>query len=206
MSAQTTSSAPAPDDSRTAHALDGLGVRSARVADLPALAQLLVRCTPRTRLGWYGRGGCVLPLALQEAWLAEPGALVVREGRGRLVAVAALRPATCTGAVEPIASAVELLVHDAWQRRGIGTALVRRLAVASLASGRTELQAAPGTDRAAADRLLCALAAEVGARPRIQRHAHGRCPRVHLTERGLRAVASDPDGAGAWDGLAPVGG
>lgn len=167
-----------------------LTARPARVADLPALAQLLVRSSPRTRLGWYGRGGGVLPLAQQEAWLAEPGGLVVEEARGRVVAVAALRPATCTGQDDPIASSIEMLVHDAWQRRGIGTALVRSLAAASHAQGRTELQVSPGVDGAAADRLLHALAAHLGGRPRLQRHEHGRCPRVHLSDRTVTALVA----------------
>ena len=174
-----------------------LGVRPARVADLPGLAQLLVRCSPSTRLGWYGRGGGVLPLAQQEAWLAEPGGLVVEGAPGRLVAVAALRPAACTGQVDPIASSIELLVHDGWQRRGIGSALVRHLAATSHALGRSEVQVSPAVDRAASDRLLTGLAAQLGGRLRAQHHGHGRCPRVHVSDRTAGALLTPSGGAGS---------
>ncbi len=161
-----------------------LVVRPARVQDLPSLAQLLVRCSPTTRLGWSGRGGTVLPLAQQEAWLREPGGVVVERAPGRLVAVGALRPATCTGQDDPIAGAVELLVHDAWQRRGIGSTLVDHFAGALLLTGRTELQVHPDADPVAAQALLTGL----GARVRGQRHAHGRCPRVHVSRSALDGV------------------
>lgn len=161
-----------------------LSVRPARVQDLPALAQLLVRCSPTTRLGWSGRGGTVLPLAQQEAWLRQPGGVVVERAPGRLVAVGALRPATCTGEEDPIAGAVELLVHDAWQRRGIGSTLVEHFAGALLLMGRTELQVHPDADPVAAQALLTGL----GARVRGQRHAHGRCPRVHVSRSALDGV------------------
>ncbi|PWJ55852.1 Ribosomal protein S18 acetylase RimI [Quadrisphaera granulorum] len=158
-----------------------LVVRPARAQDLPALAGLLVRCSPTTRLGWSGRGGTVLPLVQQEAWLREPGAVIVESSPGRAVAVGALRPATCTGEDDPIAGAVEVLVHDAWQRRGIGSALVAHFAGALLVQGRTELQVNPDADPVAAQALLSGL----GARVRGQRHAHGRCPRVHVPRTAL---------------------
>lgn len=161
-----------------------LVVRPSRPQDLPSLAQLLVRCSPTTRLGWSGRGGTVLPLAQQEAWLREPGGVVVERAPGRLVAVGALRPATCTGEDDPIAGAVELLVHDAWQRRGIGSTLVEHFAGALLLMGRTELQVHPDADPVAAQALLSGL----GGRVRGQRHAHGRCPRVHVARSALDGV------------------
>lgn len=196
MSAQTISST-IPTQRRGS----AVAVRPARTADLPALAQLLVRCSPMTRLGWYGRGGGVLPLALQESWLAEEGGLVVEAAPGRLVAVAALRPATCTGVDDPIASSVEVMVHDGWQGRGIGTALLSQMAVTSLEAGRTELQLSPVVDETAGERLLTHLATRMGARPRGQRHDHGRCPRVHLSARALGVLTSSiptPDRTGAW--------
>jgi ribosomal protein S18 acetylase RimI-like enzyme len=126
----------------------------------------------------------VLPLAQQEAWLRQPGGVVVERAPGRLVAVGALRPATCTGEDDPIAGAVELLVHDAWQRRGIGSTLVEHFAGALLLVGRTELQVHPDADPVAAQALLTGL----GARVRGQRHAHGRCPRVHVSRSALDGV------------------
>ena len=168
-------------------------VRPARRADLPGLARLLVACSPTTRLGWYGRGGGVLPLAQQEAWLSLPTSLVVEALPGRLVAVAALRAATCSGQVDPIASTVEVMVHDRWQRRGVATALVRHLAGVSLAAGRTELQVCPDSDAVAGAALLAALAERVGGRARAQHHPHGRCVRVHLPGRSAPVLAATDD-------------
>lgn len=165
-------------------------VRGARPSDLPGLARLLVACSPTTRLGWYGRGGGVLPLAQQEAWLSRPGTLVVEAAPGRLVAVAALRPATCSGQPDPIVSTAEMLVHDRWQRRGLATTLVRHLAGVSLASGRTELQACPDGDAVAGAGLLTVLAEHVGGRARAQNHPHGRCVRVHLPARSAPLLAA----------------
>lgn len=189
---------PAADPSAGAGGLAGSGtlpvtVRRARRADLPGLARLLVACSPTTRLGWYGRGGGVLPLAQQEAWLSRPGTLVVEAAPGRLVAVAALRAATCSGQADPIASTVEALVHDRWQRRGVATALLRHLAGVSLAAGRTELQVCPDGDAVAGDGLLTALAGHVGGRARAQSHPHGRCVRVHLPVRAAPALAVTDD-------------
>ena len=176
-----------------AHAALPVTVRPARRADLPGLARLLVACSPTTRLGWYGRGGGVLPLAQQEAWLDRPGSLVVEAVPGRLVAVAALRAATCSGQVDPIASTVEVLVHDRWQRRGVATALLRHLAGVSLAAGRTELQVCPDSDAVAGAGLLTALAGCVGGRARAQQHPHGRCVRVHLPGRSAPVLAATHD-------------
>ena len=179
------------EDARTPDAPAALPVtvRPARRADLPGLARLLVGCSPTTRLGWYGRGGGVLPLAQQEAWLARPGSVVV-EAPGRLVAVAALRAATCSGQADPIASTVEVVVHDRWQRRGVATALLRHLAGVSLAAGRTELQVCPDGDAVAGAGLLTALATCVGGRARAQHHPHGRCVRVHLPGRSATVLAA----------------
>lgn len=164
-------------------------VRGARRSDLPGLARLLVGSSPTTRLGWYGRGGGVLPLAQQEAWLSRPGTLVVETAPGRLLAVAALRAATCSGQDDPIASTAEMLVHDRWQRRGIATTLLRHLAGVSLAAGRAEIQACPDGDAVAGAGLLTALAEHVGSRARPQNHPHGRCVRVHLPARSTPLLA-----------------
>lgn len=171
-----------------------LTVRPASLGDLPGLAGLLVRCSPTTRLGWSGRGGTVLPLVQQEAWLREPGSVVVEAAPGRLVGVAALRPATCAGEPDPIAGTLEVMVHDAWQGRGIARELTRHFAAALLLMGRSELQVPPDADVDASQALLAGL----GGRVRVQRHGHGRCPRVHVPRTAL-------DGLGALRDLASLG-
>ncbi len=168
-------------------------VRAARASDLPGLARMLVRATPSTRLGWYGRGGSVLPLAQQDAWLRRPGSLVVERGPGEVVAVAGLRPACCDGAPDQIAVSVEVMVADAWQQRGIGSSLLRHLAGVALAAGRTEIQVAPGADLEAGAVVLAALAERAGSRVRGQHHPHGACPRVHLPRGSAVALAATDD-------------
>lgn len=197
MSAQTTTFAPPTSPTRTRRSVGDparrqgpsttpVTVRPARASDLPGLARMLVRASPSTRLGWYGRGGSVLPLAQQDAWLRRPGSLVVERAAGEVVAVAGLRPARCGGrldgdlAPDPIAVSVEVVVADAWQRRGIGASLLRHLAGVALAAGRTEVQVARGADLEAGAAMLGALAERAGSRVRGQHHPHGACPRVHL--------------------------
>ncbi len=211
VSAQTTTLAPpsSPTRTRTARARSTgaparrpvpsttpVTVRGARAGDLPGLARMLVRATPSTRLGWYGRGGSVLPLVQQDAWLRRPGSVVVERAPGEVVAVAGLRPACCDShdpAPDPIAVSVEVVVADAWQRRGIGTSLLRHLSGVALAAGRTEIQVAPGADLEARAVMLGALAERAGSRVRGQHHLHGACPRVHLS-RGTAALLEATDG------------
>jgi len=128
-----------------------LPVRPARPSDLPALALMLSRCTAATRLAALGRGGSSWTLPQMEAWLKVPGHLVVVSGPGRICAVAALDAGGCGDATAFV------LVEDAWQGHGLGSALLRHLAACSTLLGRRVLVAPGHVDRRRARALLGAL-------------------------------------------------
>jgi RimJ/RimL family protein N-acetyltransferase len=97
-------------------------VRPAVRDDLAAVTAMHDRCTPLTRYRRYLTRSTVPPAARVERML-DPGrgvTLVALGADDRVVATATL---VAEGEIGEVA----LLVEDAWQRRGIGTALLRRL-------------------------------------------------------------------------------
>jgi GNAT superfamily N-acetyltransferase len=100
-------------------------VRTAVSDDVEPVSRMHERCTPATRQRRY-LGGTTSPSATQLARLLAParGATLVAEVDGgdgpRIVAMANLIG-------EGDVAEVALLVEDGWQRRGLGTALLRRL-------------------------------------------------------------------------------
>jgi len=99
-----------------------LALRPATAADLDEVAALHERCSPQSLYRRY-LAGSRGPTTAQLIRLLEPQrgcALVAVDDAGQVVALANL-----IGEGE-IAEAA-LLVADAWQRRGVGTALLRRL-------------------------------------------------------------------------------
>jgi GNAT superfamily N-acetyltransferase len=101
-----------------------LTVRRAGPDDLPAVRAMHARCTPETLHQRY-RSGTAGPSDAQLARLLAPhrGCALVVEAPGaytdRVVATANL-------VGEGLQAELALLVEDAWQRRGIGTTLLRR--------------------------------------------------------------------------------
>lgn len=115
-------------------------LRPATTDDLPAVLAMHHRCSARSRRRRYPAGdGWPTPerlrrlidpargmtlLAVTGDPRAEPGA----EGEGRVVAMANL-------VTEGDLGELAVLVEDGWQRRGLGTALLRRLAAYADRSG-----------------------------------------------------------------------
>jgi GNAT superfamily N-acetyltransferase len=101
-----------------------VSVRPARPDDAMSLQATHARCSPETRYLRYFASAAQLPATLLPVLLGRaPGtvALVAETRERRLVGLANLiTNADATGEVA-------LLVEDCWQRRGLGTALVRRL-------------------------------------------------------------------------------
>lgn len=99
-----------------------LAVRPATPSDLDEVTAMHDRCSPESLYRRY-LAGTRGPSAAQLARLLEPrrgGTLVAVDAQARIVAVANL-----VGEGEIAEAAV--LVQDSWQRRGVGTALLRRL-------------------------------------------------------------------------------
>ena len=101
-----------------------LTVRQASVADVPALLAMHFRCSRRSRRSRYLTGARPTAADLTRLVNRRHGrTLVVAHPEGELVAMGNLMH-------DGPDSEVALLVEDAWQRRGIGSMLLRRLLTA----------------------------------------------------------------------------
>jgi len=102
-----------------------LTVRQAAPEDVPELVAMHVRCSIRSRrLRYLSSGAAPAPAALTRLVNRRHGRTLVVEHAGRLVAMGNLMR-------DGDDSEVALLVEDAWQRKGIGTMLLRRLLTGS---------------------------------------------------------------------------
>ena len=132
-------------------------LRSAASSDAPLVAALHARCSPAARRGRYLSPTARLGPGELEALLGDPGqaVLAVTTDGGSAVAIGNLDPDG------PGVGRCAVLVDNAWQSRGLGTALVRRLADAASDQGLVAL-----TGRARPDDLeVIRLLRRVGLRP-----------------------------------------
>lgn len=138
-------------------------LRMATRADGPLVAALHARCTPSSRRGRFLNPSPTLPPEELAELLAGrsgrgSGLLALTTDGGHAVGLATLDPDGAGGA------ALGVLVEDAWQARGVGTALVRRAVELATESGHLELSAVahPG------NLLITRLLRRSGLRPTAQ--------------------------------------
>ncbi|WP_410620154.1 GNAT family N-acetyltransferase [Amycolatopsis sp. cmx-8-4] len=123
--------------------------------DADAVSELHRRCSMATLFRRYHTGVRTVPRRWLHRLLMPPRGTSVLAVFGReVIGLAQLIPSAAGGAE------ISLLVEDDWQRQGIGTALLARLAVMAEAQGITELTA----DCLAGDDVLPRTAARAGLR------------------------------------------
>ncbi|MFT7838147.1 GNAT family N-acetyltransferase [Saccharothrix sp. BKS2] len=116
---------------------DGMALvlRPGRTGDEDAVADLHARCSMGTLFNRYHAGMRTVPRRWLHRLLSPPrGTTTVAQCADRVVALGQLLPMSTPDSAE-----VSLLVEDAWQGRGVGTALLGALARAARAAGHREL-------------------------------------------------------------------
>jgi GNAT superfamily N-acetyltransferase len=126
-------------------------VRPSNTRDLPAIARLHSRCSGRSLLNRYRRGGQPPTVAALEVSLRQPYGFVAATADGELVATGTLAP---DGSHNRFCAEIGVLVEDRWQGLGVGTELVSHLAGVAQATGSHELIAYPATALAPVQRLM----------------------------------------------------
>lgn len=118
---------------------DGVAVvlRPGTMADEEAVGALHSRCSMKTLFSRYHSGMSTVPRRWLHRLLMPPrGTTIVAQCADEVVALGQLIHTGLPGCAE-----VSLLVEDAWQRRGVGTTLLRALASDARVFGYTELVA-----------------------------------------------------------------
>ena len=133
-------------------------LREARPSDEPLVAALHARCSPESRRGRFLSPTPRLDPDRLRA-LVEPhrgrAVLALTADGGSAVGLADLRLGGPVEAEAASGSAVfGLLVEDAWQHRGLGTALLRRLAETAVEHGVSTLTGTVPADGVRITRLL----------------------------------------------------
>jgi GNAT superfamily N-acetyltransferase len=143
---------PAPE--RIVLLRDGSEVqmRCAEPSDAPLVAALHARCSPESRRARLLSPTPQLPPGELAELLGEPGTgsavLAVTTDGGSAVGVATLAPE------QTATTRCAVLVEDAWQGRGLGTALLRRAADMAVERGALELVGTARANETALIRLL----------------------------------------------------
>lgn len=139
-------------------------VRPAEPSDAPLVAALHARCSPQTRQARFLSPTSQLPPA-QLAELLGAGAgpghggaggavLALTTDGGSAVGVATVGPVPAAGPEHATSASFAVLVEDAWQRRGLGTALLRRAAETAAEQGAHQLVGTARADDVGVTRLL----------------------------------------------------
>ncbi|MDT7711883.1 MAG: hypothetical protein QOG46_572 [Pseudonocardiales bacterium] len=134
-------------------------LRAAAAADAPLVAALHARCSPQTRSLRSLPTRPVLATAVLQQLIGADGStslLAVTTDGGAAVGLANLVQTA------PNTGEVALLVEDAWQGRGVGTALARKLVELARSKQLTQISAASQVGNGALTRVL----RRAGLRPR----------------------------------------
>jgi ribosomal protein S18 acetylase RimI-like enzyme len=133
-------------------------VRTATPADVTLVAALHARCSPETRSARFLSASPRLDPDELDALVGAPPAMF---GRGARCTVLALTPdgGSAVGMVNvertaAAAASFAVVVEDAWQDRGLGTALVRRAAEVAAEQGNEELVVTTHTQNMQVVKLL----------------------------------------------------
>jgi GNAT superfamily N-acetyltransferase len=126
-------------------------IRPSSWRDLAAVAAMHGRCTPRSLLYRYRRGGRPLAVSALDNQLRGPMSFVATLRDGRVVAAAVAAPDERHGADY---AEIGILVEDAWQGLGIAREVVPHVAGAAWVAGYSQLTAYPGPDSGPAQRLM----------------------------------------------------
>jgi RimJ/RimL family protein N-acetyltransferase len=128
-------------------------MRAGGRSDGPLVAALHARCAPATRRSRFLSPAPLLPAEQLDALLGGDGGravLAVTADGGSAVGVATLD----ADPAAPGAGRIGVLVEDAWQGRGVGTALLRRAADLAVELGMAELTGVARPDDLGVIRLL----------------------------------------------------
>jgi GNAT superfamily N-acetyltransferase len=131
-----------------------LTVRGALANDLPGVAMMHGRCSPKSLLDRYRTGGRPPALLVLDRQVRDPLSFVATTENGRIVALARV----VRDSLHPFNSAeISLLVEDQWQCFGIGRTLLQHCAAAAKSAGYRQLISYPGTTANAVQRMMSAL-------------------------------------------------
>ncbi len=116
---------------------DGAGVvlRRGTRQDAEAVARLHARCSAHTLFARYHAGMRTLPRRLLHRLLTPPrGTTLLALCGAEVIGLAQL-----IRTASPAESEISILLEDGWQGRGLGTAMIQRLAVIARAAGHREM-------------------------------------------------------------------
>lgn len=116
---------------------DGAGVvlRRGTREDTEVVARLHTRCSAATLFARYHAGMRTLPRRLLHRLLTPPrGTTLLALCGSEVIGLAQL-----IRTANPAESEISILIEDEWQRRGLGTAMIKRLAVIARAAGHREM-------------------------------------------------------------------
>lgn len=158
-----------------------LVVRPTTARDLPAVARMHARCSPRSLLDRYRCGGRPPAVVQLDGMLRRPETVVAARRDGEVVAAGTLARDRDHN---HFCAQVGLIVEDGWQRLGIGTEMLTHLAGMAQAAGYHELIAYPATATAAAQRLMLDIG-RTRVVPDVDLHLH-----THLPESAALGLGS----------------